>query len=206
MNTVSPARRPGRGRPRDPALDAAILDATLELLTERGYAATSLTAVARRAGTGTPTLYRRWPSKADLVLDAVFRVDSSEIVAATGDLERDISLMVRWALEKFGQPAGRAAFAGLIAEHRGGPLPGMDRLAKVWAQVGERLGDAIRTGDLRSDLSVEELLSALVGPALMAVVLEGGAAVTERKIQIFTELVLHGIAGDAPTPSKKVQR
>jgi AcrR family transcriptional regulator len=198
-NTVRFVIVPSRGRPRDRAIDDAIIDATLELLVERGYARTSLRAVAERAGTGTPALYRRWPSKPDLVLDAVFRVERSEIVAATGDLRRDVSMMVRWALEKFGQPAGRAAFAGLLTE----PGAGSDRLATVWAKVGERLALAIDGGELRSDLSVEELLSVLVGPAVMAVVLEGDAAVTERKVELFTDLVLQGVPSGTHTIDEK---
>ncbi|MCU0269390.1 MAG: TetR/AcrR family transcriptional regulator [Acidimicrobiales bacterium] len=188
------------GRPRDRALDDALLGATLELLAERGYAATTLTAVAARAGTTTPSIYRRWPSKADLVLDAVFRLDRSEIVAATGDLERDISLMVRWALEKFGQPAGRAAFAGLVAESPTGPVPRLERMAGMWQQVSDRLTDAISSGELRPDLDVGQLLSVLVGPALMAVVLEGEAAVSDRNVELFTQLVLRGVAA-APPPT-----
>lgn len=187
------------GRPRDRGLDDALVSATLELLAERGYAATTLTAVAARAGTTTPAIYRRWSSKADLVLDAVFRLDRSEIVAATGDLERDVALMVRWALEKFGQPAGRAAFAGLVAESPTGPVPRLERMAGVWRQVGDRLTAAIDSGELRADLDVGQLLSVLVGPALMAVVLEGEAAVNERNVELFTQLVLRGIASPPTT-------
>ncbi|SDP25012.1 transcriptional regulator, TetR family [Klenkia soli] len=58
------------GRPRDPALDVAILAAALELLGEGGMETCALDAVARRAGVGKATIYRRWPSKDDLVRDA----------------------------------------------------------------------------------------------------------------------------------------
>jgi AcrR family transcriptional regulator len=192
------------GRPRDRSLDDALVAATLELLAERGYAATTLTAVAARAGTTTPAIYRRWSSKADLVLDAVFRLEDSEIVAATGDLERDIALMVRWALEKFGQPAGRAAFAGLVAESPTGPAARVERMAEVWHQVGDRLTSAISSGELRPDLDIGQLLSVLVGPALMAVVLDGEAAVNDRNVELFTHLVLHGVA--SPPTTKKTNR
>lgn len=81
--------------------------------------------------------------------------------------------MVRWAPEKFGQPAGRAAFAGLVAESTTGPVPHLEGMAGVWQQVGDRLTDAISAGDLRPDLDVGQMLCVLVGPALMAVVREG---------------------------------
>lgn len=58
------------GRPRDPALDVAILAAALDLLGEGGLETCALDAVARRAGVGKATIYRRWPSKDALVRDA----------------------------------------------------------------------------------------------------------------------------------------
>ena len=59
------------GRPRDPRLDAAIVDATLQLLAEGGYGAVTMEAVAGLAGVGKATLYRRYPGKDQLVIDAV---------------------------------------------------------------------------------------------------------------------------------------
>ncbi|WP_376707719.1 helix-turn-helix domain-containing protein [Nocardioides alcanivorans] len=55
------------GRPRDRRIDTAVLEAAAELLVERGYARVTLGAIAQRAGTTTPAIYRRWPSKAHLV-------------------------------------------------------------------------------------------------------------------------------------------
>lgn len=61
-----------RGRPRDPGNDAAILDAALDLLIERGVAGASIEAIARRAGVGSKvTVYRRWQSKEDLLMAAL---------------------------------------------------------------------------------------------------------------------------------------
>ncbi len=61
-------RRPGR--PRDPELDQVILDATIELLCQEGFAGTSVEAVAERAGVSKATIYRRWPTREDLLLAA----------------------------------------------------------------------------------------------------------------------------------------
>ena len=81
-------RRPGgrgsaRGRPRDPGVDEAIILATLELLDERGYVGLSLAEVALRAGVSRTALYRRWDSKAQLVVDCsgLRYVDSSGLGA-----------------------------------------------------------------------------------------------------------------------------
>ena len=59
------------GRPRDPACDAAILQATLDVFAEEGYAGVSIDGVAARAGVGKATIYRRYSSKAELVVEAV---------------------------------------------------------------------------------------------------------------------------------------
>ncbi|GAA4902915.1 TetR family transcriptional regulator [Stackebrandtia albiflava] len=59
------------GRPRDPQLDTAILEATLHLLDEAGYTELTLEEVARRAGTSRPAIYRRWAGRAPLVLSAI---------------------------------------------------------------------------------------------------------------------------------------
>lgn len=59
------------GRPRDPSKDRAILAATVELLGETGFEQVTTRAIAQRAGTGLATIYRRWPTKEDLVVDAI---------------------------------------------------------------------------------------------------------------------------------------
>jgi AcrR family transcriptional regulator len=62
---------PVRGRPRDPRADRAILTATFAQLVDVGYGALSIEAVAAAAGVGKTTIYRRWPSKRDLVVAAL---------------------------------------------------------------------------------------------------------------------------------------
>ena len=60
-----------RGRPRDPALDTAILTAALELFIAHGITGMSIEQVAKRAGVGKPTIYRRWSTKERLVADSI---------------------------------------------------------------------------------------------------------------------------------------
>lgn len=62
---------PRSGRPRDPGRDEAILNATRDLLGEVGYEQVTVRAIAQRAGAGLATLYRRWPTKEELVVDAI---------------------------------------------------------------------------------------------------------------------------------------
>ena len=78
------------GRPRDPQVDEAILSATLELLAEEGYAHLTIERIAVRAGVGKASLYRRWPDRVSLVLDAVSRSPERPSVPDTGSLRGDM--------------------------------------------------------------------------------------------------------------------
>jgi AcrR family transcriptional regulator len=78
-----PGQTPPLGRKRDPTRDAAILDAALDVLAEVGYERMTMAMVAARAAAGKATIYRRWPSKEALILDAVARMKRTQV-----DLER----------------------------------------------------------------------------------------------------------------------
>jgi len=189
IGTVEPAA----GRPRDPRLDAAITDAVLELLEERGYSATTIKAVAERAGTTTAAVYRRWGSKADLVMEAVFRTDGDDVVADTGNLEADVRSMVRWSLEKLARPVGRAALGGLLVEPPGRSAGVEARLAGVWGQMGGRLRRAVERGEIGPDVDVDALIAAIAGPALLLGVTLGGCAVNDDTVDALVAVALDGI-------------
>jgi len=93
--------RPRAGRPRDPACDAAILRATLEAFAEEGYAGVSMEGVAARAGVGKATVYRRYASKAHLVVEAVrCGAQIDDHLPDTGDLRADLLNMMRPLFER----------------------------------------------------------------------------------------------------------
>jgi AcrR family transcriptional regulator len=75
----------GRGRPRDPAVDTAILTAALGLFIEQGISAMSMEQIAKRAGVGKPTLYRRWSTKEALVADAIESLVVADVTWPTRD-------------------------------------------------------------------------------------------------------------------------
>jgi len=89
---TAPARRPGRRR--DDSKDDVILEAARELIAERGYDGMTMDAVAERAGTGKATVYRRWPSKVELTVDAVVCarhvILTIDDVPDTGSLRSDL--------------------------------------------------------------------------------------------------------------------
>ncbi|MBJ7383236.1 MAG: helix-turn-helix transcriptional regulator, partial [Mycolicibacterium sp.] len=87
-------RNSGAGRPRDPRIDAAILEATADLLVEIGYANLTMAAVAEKAGTTKTALYRRWSSKAELVHEAAFPAAPTALSAPEGDIAGDVRAMI----------------------------------------------------------------------------------------------------------------
>lgn len=78
------------GRPRDAAIDDAVLAETLRQLATDGFAALSLASVAAAAGTSRPAIYRRWPDKESLVVDAVARLAQVDPPEVTGEPFTDL--------------------------------------------------------------------------------------------------------------------
>jgi AcrR family transcriptional regulator len=83
-----------RGRPRDPSRDEAIIDASIEVLIRDGYDRLSMEGVATAAGVGKATVYRRWGSKAELVIDAMATLKPVLDSIDSASLDGDIELMV----------------------------------------------------------------------------------------------------------------
>lgn len=113
---MEPASEPqARGRPRDPQKDQDVLAATRELLAQVGYQSTTIAAIARRAGVGAPTIYRRWPRREALIEDAAFgHVQPAPLPAPTGNLRADLQAWVEVFLAMLADPVTRAAVPGLL--------------------------------------------------------------------------------------------
>lgn len=106
------------GRPRDASFDTRAIAATLELLVEKGFEGTTVQAVARRSGVHSSALYRRWPSRIELIQEAIFPGFDAPAVAPSGDLRNDLLRFLRAYVAAFGSPAARAAAPGLMAHHQ----------------------------------------------------------------------------------------
>jgi AcrR family transcriptional regulator len=160
---------PRAGRPRDPALDAAILTATAEVFVEEGYAGVSIEGVAARAGVGKATIYRRYDDKAQLVVAAVSHgAHIHDHLPDTGDLRADLGGMIESLFERLRGSDGRllTAFAAERARH-----PELVREFER-AVVGRKrehlrhlMTAAVARGDLPPDADIE--LIAESGPALL---------------------------------------
>ncbi|WP_335972941.1 TetR/AcrR family transcriptional regulator [Streptomyces sp. CA2R106] len=128
-----PATEPPRGRRRGPELEAALLDAAWDELTQAGFAKLTMESVAARAGTGISVLYRRWANKDELVLAALrhYRdthpVDIPDTGSLRGDLLAALSVMGE-ARAGFFALASATAFSGLLASTGLTPAQVRDRI------------------------------------------------------------------------------
>ncbi|MFC1420188.1 TetR/AcrR family transcriptional regulator [Streptacidiphilus cavernicola] len=111
-----PATLPRKGRPRSADADRAILDATRSALAELGWGGLTMGDVAVRAGVAKTTLYRRWPSKNELVVDAVAVLFDELEMADLGSLRADIEAVVRQFAALLALPESQAALLALFAE------------------------------------------------------------------------------------------
>ena len=162
--------RSGRGRPPSEGTERAILKATTELLAERGLAAMTIEEVAARAHVGKASVYRRWPSKGTLALDA-FAADFLERqpVPDTGSLRDDLLGLLRGWVRAVRQPATGRTLKGLIAEVQRDP-----ELADAWrerfvaplrARHSAVFQRSIERGELVPEANTGLLLDLLYGPA-----------------------------------------
>lgn len=149
-----------RGRPRDPAVDAAILTATLELLAEGGYAHLTMHEVASRARVGKASLYLRWPSKVALVADALqHRSGVVPEVPDTGNLREDMLAFLRALLGGY-LAAGQAmaAVSGEIVSNPELRQAWRQRMTgALWARMRVIVERAIERGELPASSDAELL-------------------------------------------------
>src|ERR1700739_4396488 len=96
-----------RGRPRSEESEEAILAATLQLLTEKPLRDISMEEIARKAGVGKATIYKWWPSKAYVALDAFLKKTNRMVpMPNTGSFKRDLLEQVRSQMVFYRSPAG----------------------------------------------------------------------------------------------------
>lgn len=193
-----PARRPGR--PRSEHAHQAILTATLELLAKVGYQALSLEGVASRAGVGKTTIYRRWPSKEQLAIDALASLDSETQVIETGDLRADLIATLRREMDPARQPTAIPLMMRLLGEVVENPdLFRSYRERVVAPQMALLTGTIERAkarGELRADVDPVLLLELLGGPILMHFIINGEVPPLDEFSERIVDAVWRGAAPD----------
>jgi AcrR family transcriptional regulator len=182
-------RGSSRGRPRDATRDRVLLDATVAVLTERGYGGLTTAAVASRAGVSTATLYRRWRSKEDLVAAAALACGQELVEAVdTGTLEGDLRAVLRDKAAFLTGPGGRLLRALL------GEAAHNETLAQVLttaftlplhARVTDVARRAVERGEIASIDAIDLVGDLVTGPLVSRLLLvprlpEESAAVQAR--------------------------
>lgn len=161
------------GRKMDRTRDQEILDATLDVLAETGYDGMTIDMVAARAKAGKATLYRRWPSKPDLVLDAVACMKASSIdleaLPDTGTLRGDLVAMVRAPSIRDGEHKLKV-MAGIVSMISRSPEmadAAREALVEPRAAANRILFQrAVDRGEIPADSPIETLC--MIGPAMVA--------------------------------------
>jgi AcrR family transcriptional regulator len=195
---------PRRGRPRSDKAHIAILESAAELLLEQGLTAVSMDAVAARAGVSKATIYRWWPTKESLALDALHHEWAGVPPPQdTGSLQGDLlSLLRPWARLASRRPYGRV-IAALLTEAQTDPAfaqqyrtrfvqPRRDQARAIFRRAIER-------GEIPADTKIEVALDLLYGPIYHRL-LHGHAPLNDRFVRDVIDTALNGIA---PAPPRR---
>jgi AcrR family transcriptional regulator len=198
MAVEGASEAPRRGRPRSERSRQAILQAASELVLERELSAISMDAVAERAGASKATIYRWWPSKELLVVDAVLSewATAAPEPAETGALVSDLrSLVVPWARELVSKPYGRV-IASLLASVQSDPEFAREYITHFVGprrEQGRRVFErAIERGEIPAATDVDAALDLLYGPFYHRL-LQGHAELSASFARTIVEYVAHAV-------------
>jgi AcrR family transcriptional regulator len=162
MATPNPDRRSERAR-------QAILEAALNLCSEQSWAGLTMEGIAKRAGVGKQTIYRWWPSKAAILLEAIeSRAESTLDFPDTGNLESDLRAQMTQVVEAFLTPNFAAYSKGLIAAAQSDPAIA-EAVVKTIIQPRvdlcvARLEKARAAGEISQDVDLPDLVELLYAP------------------------------------------
>ena len=182
-----------RGRPRSTRSHEAVLAATITVLGEVGYTALTMEAVASRAAVSRATIYRWWPSKASLVVEALDRAIPKPDPVATGDTDADVRTVVQATLDHY----VRTTFGPNLATIASDAADDPDATRRLASLFGSRraadasvLLAAAGRGDLPHDLDVDLLLDMVLGTLIFRALI--GVPADERVVDQLTELIVSG--------------
>ncbi|MFI7232578.1 TetR/AcrR family transcriptional regulator [Nonomuraea angiospora] len=172
----------------------AILAAALELCAEHGYGNVTVEAIAARAGASKKTIYRWWPSKGAVVLEAIVtNAQAGTPFPDTGDITADLRVQMTGVIEVLTSPQIGSAYTGLIAEAQHDAtlmeaLVGQLIRPRVDVVIG-RLRQAQERGELRDDADLQLVTELLYGPIYYRMLLHLGLQSSDR-IQSLIDYVI----------------
>lgn len=185
-----------RGRPRRAAVDAAIIRAAVELMTEVGVQGTTLTAVAERAGVARATVYLRWSTRSALIGAAARAGVGGQAMPLTGNLGADIRFAATFIQRVFDNPAFVALVPEIVRGVVAGELsfdsvaPRRRELARIYRERA-----AIEGFDPTIDPNLP--FDVLLGTAL-ARLLAGGGAMPDDEAARVGEMIITGLRAPSP--------
>lgn len=195
---AAPGRTPVRGRPRSEAVERAILEGVMRLLEEGvPLAELSIERIARTAGVGKATIYRRWSGKEELFVDVVRAVEPPGPELPGTSMRDDLVAI----LEQLRQRGVRARASALLHN----AFAQMKSSPKVWAayhanvveprrrQQVEILRRGQANGELRTDIDPELMNDLFVGPMLLRTVMRYEADLPEGLPEQIVDTVLEGL-------------
>jgi AcrR family transcriptional regulator len=194
MTPTSPATRPGR--PRSEQTHQAILEATQEVLRERGYGGLSLDEIARRAKVGKRTIYRWWSSKGALVAEA-FSEDAARRhpTVDTGTVRGDLLSYLGTLFAEVANPGKKAAMSSMMAEAQAGGDFAADFARFIddrRALVRHLLERGVDRGELAPDTDLDLAVDVLFG-LFWYRVLTGDRPLNPAVAQTLVDGLLHAI-------------
>ncbi|MCU0568575.1 MAG: TetR/AcrR family transcriptional regulator [Oculatellaceae cyanobacterium Prado106] len=202
MATIPSSDAPcsSKGRKRCPETHQAILTAAAELLGEKGYSGVCIEAIAARAGVGKQTIYRWWPSKAAVILEAYANLtELTSPLPDRGSVQQDLTEFLNSLLTVLTTtPAGRV-MPGLIAEAQNDPQVAASFqelfIANRRTATQTLLQRGIDRGELRPTLNLELAIDTLYGPIWYRLLLNH-APLSPAFIQELVEQLLGGMRVD----------
>jgi AcrR family transcriptional regulator len=195
--------RTGPGRPRRVEAEGAILNATLELMALSGLEGLSMDAVAARAGVSKATIYRRWPSRSEMVAAALRCIASDIEVPDTGSIRDDLTTLLRSFQHATLDSLPESLRPRLIALTLTNPGLLEIFLTNVFAPRRSALLNILErgkaSGELRPDLDVNQAFITLHGAMLQLALLGEPDAVTDPNTPVkLVDTLLQCIAGRRP--------
>ena len=188
--------RAGRGRPRSPETRAKILKAAYEMLNEVGFMDLTIEGVAARAEVGKPTIYRRWKTKAALLMDAFLEAVNPELAfpdtgVVAEDFREQMQKIVKLMNSSRGEVLGSVIGCGqadeeLIAAFRENWLTPRRKDAKKIFQRG------VERGELREGIDAEIVIDALYSPLFYRLLLKH-QPLTDELVDELVDVVMKGI-------------
>jgi len=164
-----------RGRPFDPDLDARVYEHALQVYARSGWGGFSIDAVAAEAKVGKAAIYRRWSSKADILVDALMWLPAQTGASRlpSRNIWEDFELLVRSLIRTFGGPHGfailRAQVEALVFRDLLGTA--MDRRRRQWIDAGrDVIFAAIKRGELPEKTSTSLLMDAAHGIVISRII------------------------------------